>query len=1008
MPVYCAARYTRGAARAGVLATLFALIGLLIGLPAPKADGPREVRQRAVREPEVAPHFTNVRDLIRRTGAIHEPRRLKHQIPIGRWTPPGQTSSAPAPPSFFAQAEAPVSQAPSPRVIRSFDTIPDTPGGEPPDNGLAVGPTQVVSAANSSWGIYDKETGRQLFLIPFTDWYGSLDSTGFIFDPRVDYDIVTGRYYLVTISLDPGAEVANLQISVSQTSDALGSWAKYNFSVKETSPVSSWMDFPMVGYNDLALFVTGNVFGFNAGFQHTTYRAFDKAKLLAGQPVSPNALLDLAGTGTGSFTVQPVTSHDPTNVEFMVESDFGARNAVKLWRVTNPLGTTPTITVTPSGVGAWEKPPAQKQKNNTLELDGNDGRIGNAVLRNGTIWAAHGVGVAGRGAVRAYQFDASGNGAFIKAYEVKDAALNLHYPSIDVDQFGGVLLGYSSAAATIFPSISFSTKGPEDADFSAPAFMIEGKSDYTPKSNQNRWGDYSDTAIDPADPTIVWHQNELAQTTNTWKLAVGAVKTTAQSFEITAPNGGEVLRPGSVVPITWESSGFETPGNVKIQVSRDGGRSFSEVIVDSTPDDGTYDWTVTGPLSDSVRVKVTSLEEDSVTDASDANFSIVDGSLTVLTPNGGESVVVGSKLQIAWGTTGFASTIAKVLIELSRDGGETWDTLFRSAPNSGSAEWTVEGAFTTEARIRVSPAGAESFADESNGDFEIRAVSELDLTSPDGGERLVVGGEATITWTSAGFKGGVKIELSTNGGATWATLFPNTPNDGTEEWRVSADETKLARLRISSVTEPDVVDTSDGLFTIETVKLVVTAPTSKTVALIGIAQTIRWKTRGLPGSSEVSIEISRDGGDHWETIKDRTENDGEALWTVRGPSAKAALIRVTSLVRKSASAFSASFPIVRPTLRLVDPNGGEVWPRAHQRSITWKGSTLGLGTVRIELSRDGGRSWKVIVKKTSNDGGASWGVHGRSTSRARIRIIWSELNDVRDQSDADFTIKDTN
>jgi hypothetical protein len=1007
MPVYCAARYTRGAARAGVLATLFALIGLLIGLPAPQASGARQIKQRSVREATVAPVFTNVRELIRRTGAIHYPKRPRRPIQSHRFTPFDPTDTPT--PSLFAEAFGPRPNAPGAEVVKSFDTMADTPGVEPPDGGLAVGPRYIVAGSNVSWGIFEKDTGRQVFLMPILDWYGSIEKTGFVADPHVDYDETTGRYYMVNIGVDlfNGTNEAALDVSVSMTSDPLGTWAKYSFSARETSPVDSWMDYPMVGYNDLALFVTGNVFGFNSGFQHTTFRAIDKAKLLAGQPVAPNAIFDLGGQGSAS-TVAPVKSHDPTNVGWMVEANFSTKNSIRLWKVTNPLGSPPTVSVSSFPVTAWTAPPVQQQKGNTSTLDGGDARTSNAVLRDGEIWATHGAGVGGRGAARVYHFDATGSGSLIKEYTISDAANNLHFPAIDVDGFGSVLVGFNSSSTAIFPSLGYSIKTPDSAAFTAPAFLIEGTSDYTPKSNQNRWGDYSDAQTDPEDPTIVWFQGELAATTATWKLAAGAVKTTAQSFQITDPNGGEVLRPGSVVPITWISSGFETPGNVKIVLSRDGGRSYGEVVVDSTPDDGTYEWTVTGPLSDSVRVKLTSLEEESVSDASDANFSIVDGSLTVLTPNGGESVVLGSTLQIAWGSTGFASSVAKVLIELSRDGGDTWETLFRSASNSGSAEWTVEGAFTTEARIRVTPVGAESFADASDADFEIRPVSRLDLTSPDGGERLVVGGKATITWTSAGFKGGVRIELSTNGGATWATLFPNTPNDGSEEWRVSADETKLARLRISSVNEPDVFDTSDGLFTIETVRLVVTAPTSKTVALIGIAQTIRWKTRGLSPGGEVSIEISRDGGDHWETIKDRTANDGAAVWTVRGPSTKAALIRITSLERKSASAFSASFPIIRPTLRVVDPNGGEVWPRAHQRSISWKGSTLGLGTVRIELSRDGGRSWKVIVDKTDNDGGASWGVRGRSTRRARIRIVWSELNNVRDQSDADFTIKDTN
>src|SRR5205823_2518718 len=139
--------------------------------------------------------------------------------------------------------------------------------------------------------VFDKVTGRPLFSQLFTTWYSGKDNTGFIFDPRLEYDQSTGRFYMVTVGRDAVNNLSEMEISISQTSDPLGTWFKYVFDVKETNP-ESWLDFPTLGYDSDALFVSGNVFGFNPGtFQHVTLRIFDKATLLSGLPVTPNALV---------------------------------------------------------------------------------------------------------------------------------------------------------------------------------------------------------------------------------------------------------------------------------------------------------------------------------------------------------------------------------------------------------------------------------------------------------------------------------------------------------------------------------------------------------------------------------------------------------------------------------------------------------------------------------------------------------------------------------------------
>jgi hypothetical protein len=66
----------------------------------------------------------------------------------------------------------------------------------------------------------------------------------------------------------------------------------------------------------------------------------------------------------------------------------------------------------------------------------------------------------------------------------------------------------------------------------------------------------------------------------------------------------------------------------------------------------------------------------------------------------------------------------------------------------------------------------------------------------------------TLRWSSENVGGNVKIEISRDSGATWKTLAASTPNDDAENITVSGAPTKRARLRIVSVDNPAISDSS--------------------------------------------------------------------------------------------------------------------------------------------------------------------------------------------------------
>jgi hypothetical protein len=97
------------------------------------------------------------------------------------------------------------------------------------------------------------------------------------------------------------------------------------------------------------------------------------------------------------------------------------------------------------------------------------------------------------------------------------------------------------------------------------------------------------------------------------------------TLRLTAPNGGESWQVGSQHEIAWASTG--TIANISLAYSTDG-FGTSTVITSSTPNDGSYTWTVPNDSSTTVRVRVASVVSPTIRDESDANFAIVSGAST--------------------------------------------------------------------------------------------------------------------------------------------------------------------------------------------------------------------------------------------------------------------------------------------------------------------------------------------------------------------------------------------
>jgi hypothetical protein len=112
-------------------------------------------------------------------------------------------------------------------------------------------------------------------------------------------------------------------------------------------------------------------------------------------------------------------------------------------------------------------------------------------------------------------------------------------------------------------------------------------------------------------------------------------------------------------------------------------------------------------------------------DTSDVPFTLDPPSLAVAAPDTNVTWPIGSIQSVAWAHN--LGTAEQVQIDVSRDGGATWESVAATLANSGSSSgtfpWPVTGPETATARIRVNWLHDTTVADASDVDFVIGAAS---------------------------------------------------------------------------------------------------------------------------------------------------------------------------------------------------------------------------------------------------------------------------------------------
>ncbi|MBD3410576.1 MAG: DUF5123 domain-containing protein [Ignavibacteriales bacterium] len=99
----------------------------------------------------------------------------------------------------------------------------------------------------------------------------------------------------------------------------------------------------------------------------------------------------------------------------------------------------------------------------------------------------------------------------------------------------------------------------------------------------------------------------------------GAYEGGVVGVTLTNPDGGEQYGVDQDVNVTWSATNLT---NVKLEFSSDDGASYSSIVASTDATTGSYAWTVPNDISQTCKIRITSIEHPQLADSSDAVFRI--------------------------------------------------------------------------------------------------------------------------------------------------------------------------------------------------------------------------------------------------------------------------------------------------------------------------------------------------------------------------------------------------
>lgn len=459
------------------------------------------------------------------------------------------------------------------------------------------------------------------------------------------------------------------------------------------------------------------------------------------------------------------------------------------------------------------------------------------------------------------------------------------------------------------------------------------------------------------------------------------------SFSVISPSGGERLKGGSNLLVSWTDPEGVANYTFDLSYSLNGGGTWIP-ITHPTLNKGThsYTWTVPTQSTENARVRVQVKVDGSVVLSEQSAIFTIDATAPVV--NAGEITgIISTPSAPGASASDNFDTPSQLSYSWSSTAGPA-PVIFGGGVNilNPTLSGTKTGVYTARLTVtdRVGNSASDTVDFNFNGNPADFSVLEPSSIYYQGGEEL------SIIWTAASGAKRYKIEYSQDSGNSYEIIANNitgtsVPSGLSHNWTPPQINNNQLIVRVTAYDEHDnSTDALSDTFSIDSLPPVINLsdlgnifiPTQPTVsANDGIGSGIdsyNWSQVSGPGTINFSETSSID----------------PFISSTQSGSYVARITVTDKLGMSSYKDLSFYYNIEPPKPVITSPGSDQFWPGLSTRNIRWEmKDTNNLTNFTISYSLNNGDSWEEIATVDSTARLLPWNVPEENTTNARIKVL---------------------
>lgn len=332
---------------------------------------------------------------------------------------------------------------------------------------------------------------------------------------------------------------------------------------------------------------------------------------------------------------------------------------------------------------------------------------------------------------------------------------------------------------------------------------------------------------------------------------VVTVSSAAGPFTVTAPNTAVSYAGNSTQTITWNvASTTASPvscANVKISLSTDGGQTFPNVLIASTPNDGSQALTIPNTPTTTARIKIEAVG-NIFFDISNTNFTITAGSACANATGLTASSVTTNSANLSWTAV---SGAVNYTVGYKLNSASTWTDLAAQTTTSASLSGLTSGSLYDWRVVTTCTSGSSTAA--------AQFTTQVVCVAPTGLASTPAATSATVNWAAVTGATSYAVDYKLNSSSTWTSF--STAQTGTTANLTGLTASSLYDWRVSATCPSGTTSASAAQFT-TTAPPVCNAPTGlASSAITANSATVSWAA--VSGAVSYAVQYKLNSSSTW-------------------------------------------------------------------------------------------------------------------------------------------------